>query len=238
MARKGKLGLKAGKDLIERPVRFKKYEYLFLIVCEDQKTEPAYFQQFVDALPEETLYLKPIGTGLDPKGVVERAIEERDALSVVARKEVDYVWVVFDKDDADLNATRIQRFDDAFVIAEKEKFEIAYSNEVFELWLLLHMVEVDSNHPLPRQQVYSEIENQIRSHPDHTQFNYVHGNVEVLSVIKSIGNEDAAINNARKLVLAHKGLSPIQSNPCTQMHFLVQELRKWIKYYTYNPNSI
>ncbi|SFD18392.1 hypothetical protein SAMN05518672_101929 [Chitinophaga sp. CF118] len=61
MARKGKLGLKAEKDTIERPVRFKKYEYLFLIVCEDQKTEPEYFQQFADALPAETLYLKSVG---------------------------------------------------------------------------------------------------------------------------------------------------------------------------------
>ncbi|HMZ32282.1 MAG TPA: RloB family protein, partial [Methanoregulaceae archaeon] len=57
---------------------------------------------------------------------------------VPARKEVDIVWVVFDKDSSDENETKIKRFEDAFTIAEKENFKVAYSNEVFELWLLLH----------------------------------------------------------------------------------------------------
>jgi hypothetical protein len=235
MAKKGKLGQKENKNTIERPVRFKRYEYLFLIVCEDQKTEPEYFRKFVNALPEETLYLKTVGTGLDPKGVVERAIAERDALSLAAKKEVDYVWVVFDKDDADLNETRIARFNEAFAIAEKENFEVAYSNEVFELWLLLHLTEVDGGSPLPRQQVYNEIQNQIRLHTNYDQFTYVHGDSSILSVIATVGNEDVAIKRANVLELAHKGTLPIKANPCTRIHVLIQELRKWIEYYNYNP---
>ena len=34
--------------------------------------------------------------------------EERDALALRAKREVDVVWVVFDKDDADENATKIE----------------------------------------------------------------------------------------------------------------------------------
>ena len=35
--------------------------------------------------------------------MVTRAIEEREQLEDEAKKEVDVVWAVFEKDDADLN---------------------------------------------------------------------------------------------------------------------------------------
>lgn len=48
MARKGNLERrKATKEAIERPIRVKRYKHFFLIVCEDEKTEPEYFEQFV-----------------------------------------------------------------------------------------------------------------------------------------------------------------------------------------------
>ena len=154
MARKGKVARFAEAEAAERPVRLRRYHYLFLIVCEDEKTEPCYFNRFKPGIPEETLFLKPVGTGRDPKGVVNKAIEERDKLAIEAKKEVDCVWVVFDKDNADENTTKIQNFEDAFSIAEKEKFKVALSNEVFELWLLLHFSDVDKEKPLPRSDVY------------------------------------------------------------------------------------
>jgi len=75
MARKGRLK-SVPRDVEERPVRIKKYSYLFLIVCEDEKTERVYFEDFKAKIPEETIYLKAVGTGLDSKGVVERAMYE------------------------------------------------------------------------------------------------------------------------------------------------------------------
>lgn len=235
MAKKGKLGQKSRRDVIERPIRFRRYGHLFLIVCEDENTEPAYFRQFIDSFPDETLYLKPVGTGLDPKGVVERAIRERDALAASARKEVDYVWVVFDKDDADLNEARVVRFRAAFDIAKEQKFRIAYSNEVFELWLLLHLKEVDSAIPLPRQQVYDEIQSQLRLHQGFDDFLYIHGNADIVRAIKVVGDENAAIKRANALLGAHGQRTPIEANPSTLVHLLVQEIRKWIAYYTYEP---
>jgi hypothetical protein len=43
MARKGKLK-SAPRDEQERPIRIRRYQYLLLIVCEDQKTEKLYFE--------------------------------------------------------------------------------------------------------------------------------------------------------------------------------------------------
>jgi hypothetical protein len=135
MARKGKLK-ESPQDDQQRPVRIKRYEYLLLIVCEDQKTEKEYFESFRVHFPEKTVYLRTIGTGLDPRGVVERGMAERRQLSSEAEREVDTTWAVFDKDDADLVPAKRERFEEAFRIAGEQKINLAFSNEVFELWLL------------------------------------------------------------------------------------------------------
>mgnify|MGYP001124221671 CR=1 FL=1 len=217
MARKGKLAKKASNESVKRPLRIKKYEYVFFIVCEDEKTEPYYFDHFVNLLPEETLYLKPIGTGLDPKGVVERAIIERDKFVKDEKREVDFLWVVFDKDDADINESRIRRFNEALQIAEAQNFNTAYSNEVFELWLLLHLVDVASTPPIPRQQIYILLEQTIRQFANHEQFVYNHGSPDILEVIFVIGSEIDATNRAEALLSAH--VKGVLAELCQQVLF-------------------
>jgi len=175
MAKKGNLKNFKKGELEERPTRFRRYKYLFLIVCEDENTEPEYFKHFKDQIPEETIYLKPVGTGRDAKGVVEEALKEKEKLSVEAKKEVDIVWAVFDKDDADQNAAKIQRFNDAFKIAEDNKIQTAYSNEVFELWLLLHLTDVDPAVPLSRSEIYNLLQENIKGNETYKAFEYEHG---------------------------------------------------------------
>ena len=235
MARKGKLK-ETPEEGQQRPIRIRRYAYLFLIVCEDQKTEKDYFESFRDAFPERTVYLRTIGTGLDPKGVVERAIEERRSLSIEAEKEVDMIWAVFDKDDADLNVAKRQRFDEAFRIAAEEKIKLAFSNEVFELWLLLFLTDVKSDQLLPRKEIYTLIQEEIRKIDRFADFVYKHGNTEVLNIITSIDNEEAATARAAFLLDAHAGKHPIDANPSTRVHLLVKEIRDWITYYNYNPD--
>lgn len=234
MAKRGSLKKFAKKEAKERPIRFHRYKYLFLIVCEDQKTEPAYFEEYVSKIPDDTIYLKPIGTGRDPKGVVERAIIERNILEKEAKREVDEVWVVFDKDDADENATKIQRFKDAFQIAENENFKVAYSNEVFELWLLLHFKNVDKETPLPRIEVYKCLRDEIQKFSKYADYEYNHKVIDprTIEVVFDFGNRDSAINRAQILMDHHKDCEPIKANPLTKVHILVQVLLSWIKYFS------
>lgn len=234
MAKRGKLKKFAKKEAKERPIRFRCYKYLFLIVCEDQKTEPAYFEEYISQIPEDTIYLRPIGTGRDPKGVVERAIIERDTLEKEAKREVDEVWVVFDKDDADENATKVQRFKDAFQIAKTENFEVAYSNEVFELWLLLHFINVDKETPLHRNEVYKCLKVEIQKIPKYADYEYDHKVIDprTIEVVFESGDRDSAINRAQILMEHHKDCEPIKANPLTKVHLLVQALLAWIKYFS------
>jgi len=237
MAKRGSLKKFAIEEAKERPIRFRNYKYLFLIVCEDQRTEPEYFEKYVSQIPKETIYLEAIGIGRDPKGVVDKAIEERDALALRAKREVDVVWVVFDKDDADENATKIERFESAFNTAKEQKIEIAYSNEVFELWLLLHFMNVDKETPLPRNNIYQLLQEQFQRIPKYKNYIYDHSNPDskTIEIIFESGNQDSAIKRAELLFEHHKNHNPIEANPSTKVYVLVKELLEWIRYFSYKP---
>jgi hypothetical protein len=197
-----------------------------LIVCEDEKTERVYFEGFREKIPAETIYLKAVGTGLDSKGVVERAIKEKELLSLEAKKDVDVVWVVFDKDDADKNDGKRKRFTEAFAIAHENNLRTAYSNEVFEVWLLLHLIDLDPDKPLPRREVYDSIQENIRTNKGYESFEYEHGNTSVLDILKKTGDESAAIERAARLLTKQKDKEPIDANPSTKVHLLIKELHE------------
>jgi len=236
MARKGKLKKIPTIDENVRPFRPRRYDMFMLIVCEDKNTEPYYFRQFKKLFPEETVFLREIGTGKKPKGIVEQTIIERESLSVEAKKTIDEVWVVFDKDDEGNNATTLASFNTAWEQAEKENINIAFSNEVFELWLLLHFTDVNSANPIPRADIYSSLETAIKSFETHKVFVYEHGKTEVIDVLIELGSEVKAIEQAEKLLAEQKGKQPIDANPSTTVHILVKRLRELIEWYSYSPD--
>jgi hypothetical protein len=236
MARKIKLhsGLHS-QESGARPVRMRKYKMFILIVCEDTKTEPAYFESFQKLFPEETVFLRTVGTGKDPLGVVEQTVKEREELRKNTLKEVDHAWSVFDIDDANENETKRSKFQTALDKADTENIHLAYSNEVFELWLLLHLTDVPDENPISRQSIYEELQNQIRRYREYAAYEYNHYRIDphFLSIIAEKGDERQAIARARHLDNVHLGKDPLLANPSTKVHLLVQELRGWIDYYNY-----
>jgi hypothetical protein len=235
MARRGTLRKVDPKEKDQRPIRWRKYPHLFLIVCEDGNTEPYYFRTFEQHIPKETIFLRAVGTGRSSRGVVEQAILEREKLAVEANKLVDEVWVVFDKDDADVVPANALRFREAFRLAQEENMEVACSNEVFELWLLLHFMDVSSAYPIPRADIYSRLETAIQSFETHRGFEYKHGKREVIDAVFGLGSEDNAIERAERLLSEQTGKQPIDANPCTAVHILVKRLRELIAWYSYSP---
>jgi hypothetical protein len=237
MAKKGVVNKKNLKNDDDRPVRWRKYPHLFLIVCEDQNTEPDYFERFRDQFPEETVFLRTVGVGRSALGVVEQCIREREKLADESNKTVDETWSVFDKDDADRVPANAVRFGNAFELAKREGISVACSNEVFELWLLLHLVDVDPANAIPRQQIYARLEGAIRAFPGYQTFQYQHRNTNVIDATLAYGDESLAVLRSTRLLAYHVGLgrTPIQSNPSTTMHLLVARLRELINWYAYTP---
>lgn len=232
MAKKGHAkGRSRRREKEGRPERWKSYKQYFLIVCEDEVTEPAYFEQFKSLFPEDTLFLMTIGTGYDPLGVIQSAIRIREELTAESGREIDFTWVVFDKDDADENETKIKRFDDAYRLANEANLNIALSNEVFEVWLLLHFTLPKHDTSIPRQNIYNLLQSEIQKFDK--SFVYNHGKKEILNYVKSYGNEEFALNRAQILRDFHRDSLPINSNPSSDVAILVKELRSWIRFYNY-----
>ena len=243
MARRGTIenGVEPIEDAV-RPVRSKKYVYFVLIVCEDQNTEPAYFKQFEvlfeDLLPEETVYVKRVGTGRNSLGVVKAAIAERKRIYEENNHRcIDEAWVVFDKDDLDRTPGNRINFESAFELAATEKINVAYSNECFELWLALHFIDVNPSLPLPRQDIYNKLSEAVNASlpAGEKPFEYVHGAANVVDYVSRFGDESAAMARAAVLKNYHEALShtPIESNPVTYVDALVKSLREWYRYYSY-----
>lgn len=128
---KHRLSLKAirrGEPILERQEPFRNIKPTILIVCEGENTEPSYFQQF--KLSSATI--KPVGEGYNTLSLVKRAIQLSE------EKTYDQVWCVFDADPKPDNLKHSQNFNAAIKLAYKKDFGIAYSNQAFEYWIILH----------------------------------------------------------------------------------------------------
>jgi len=110
---------------LDQPTRAEKQR--ILIVCEGANTEPSYFRQFRLTSAD----ILPLGAGCDTIRVVERAREEQQ------KSNYDQVCVVFDKDDFPA-----KDFNQAIFMAEGFGFGVAYSNQAFEYWLILHFADI------------------------------------------------------------------------------------------------
>ncbi len=100
----------------------------FLIVCEGVSTEPYYFRAF--RLTSATI--KAVGQGMNTISLVNKAISIRDT-ELKKKHMYDQYWVVFDRDDFSAHD-----FNQAIVHAQQNGFRVAYSNQAFEYWFLLH----------------------------------------------------------------------------------------------------
>ncbi|EGJ72033.1 hypothetical protein Bcop_1845 [Bacteroides coprosuis DSM 18011] len=100
-----------------------------LIVSEGENTEPSYFRQFRLTTAE----VIPLGIGYNTMSLVNKAIELRDK-KVGTSHEYNQVWCVFDKDDYSDD-----QYNSAIFKATQNDVKVAYSNQSFEYWLLLHL---------------------------------------------------------------------------------------------------
>lgn len=117
------------KGYSERSFNFRELRQRFLIVCEGEKTEPSYFRRF----RTPTVVIDVQGFGCDPIQLVRRGLELRQ------EDDYDQVWCVFDRDTWPAG-----NFNNAISLAKQKKVSVAYSNEAFELWYLLHFHYFDT----------------------------------------------------------------------------------------------
>lgn len=182
----------------------------FLIVCEGSKTEPEYFDSF--DVPREVVRFEVARGGGDPVQIVLEAVK-RQKNAVNDGLPFDQVWCVFDRDDI-----VEERFNKALRDAEKRRFRVAYSNQAFELWYLLHFDyhNTGMNRSTYEQRLSTKLGRRYRKN-------------DPGMYIDLRSRQETAIAYAAKLLREYDPSDPANDNPSTTVHLLVQELNKHVR---------
>ncbi len=195
---------KQKQEDLKRKKEARKPAQTFLIVCEGEKTEPNYFRSF--NLSNATIEV--VGTGRNTRSLIQ-SIEKSYEI-----KDFDQVWAVFDKD-----SFSGENFNVAIDKAHKKKMNVAYSNEAFELWYLLHFHYFNTG--ITRDK-YIEKLSILLGHK------YLKNSTTMYKEIKD--KQTVAIKNAKKILTNFtNGETPSQMNPSTTVFKLVEELNKYLK---------
>lgn len=181
-----------------------------LIICEGSKTEPNYFKAF--PIDTKKLEVKVIGKGYNTDSLVEEAMRSKQK-AIDNKKAYNQVWCVFDK-----NSFPPHQFNRAIQLATSNNIRVAYSNEAFEIWYLLHFEYFIT--AMSREQYKGQLEKYL----DHK---YCKNSETMYSDLD--GRQGRAIKNARKLLEEYIPPNPAYNNPSTTVYLLVEQLNQRLK---------
>lgn len=195
-----------------------------LIVCEGRNTEPSYFNQF--RLSSATV--KPVGEGYNTISLVNRAIQlQQDG-------QYDQVWCVFDADPKPENSAQASNFNAAINLAESKGFGIAYSNQAFEYWIILHLSDHQGG-GMHRNDYNDKINEYLQPH----NVNYDGNNSKIISeelfeILDGVDEKtdkrrvELAITRAKRNYDKFDHSNPAEEESSTTVFRLVEELLKYL----------
>jgi hypothetical protein len=184
----------------------------FLIICEGENTEPDYFNEFKLG----SARVEAVGKGMNTISLVRQAVQLKKEY-LKRDMKFDQYWVVFDKDDW----TEVD-FNNAIAIARASDFKVAYSNQAFEYWFMLHFNLHQGK--IDRNTYEAKL-------TDYLGFKYAKDS-SVSSKIFNIllKRQETVISNARHAYNSFGGThaSPATEESSTTVFLLVEELRKYL----------
>jgi len=213
----------------------------FIIFCEDEVSEPVYFKFFetseikVNCIPKQKSMMDNVVNAIHHCKEHNLLLEEEDSL-------IDgiQVWCVFDRDKEETQA-KIDKgnieFDESIEVAERKGIKVAWSNDAFEIWILLHFEEIDQTE---RADVYERLTEIFKSFPEPNEdltkalryynFNYkenLKSETNFRNIIRAeiTDKTNEAIERAKNLDQSYPlNGKPSEKAPCTKLYLLVEEL--------------
>jgi hypothetical protein len=182
---------------------------LVLIVCEDSKSSCLYFKGF--KIDRERAEVLALGTGMNTDSLVEEAIRLKQKAAEEGQPYND-VWCVLDRDDFPL-----KNYARAFDLARNSRIRIAWANEAFELWYLLHFNYHDTG--ISRHDYKTKLKE--------SGLEYHKADKAIYFKVKPY--EETALRNARRLERHWNEMGekfPERQNPSTNVHKLVEFLNE------------
>jgi hypothetical protein len=197
---------------------------LFRIYCEGENTEPEYFKSF--PVNTETK-VEAIGFGMGKTALVEKAIDlfgKEKLLKGQGKYDADrQLWVVFDYDNRGVDRDSVD-YNNAISLAQQKGIRVAYSNDSFELWLVLHYQFQTA--AVTRYDYYRMLSDELKCNYEEL------GKTKQYSKSlydKLLNNQSNALQNARRLFDEKANEIYSNQNPCTTVYQLVEELNKCIR---------
>lgn len=187
-----------------------------LIVCEGQ-TEKLYFESF----PVLGLKVEALDLGGQSKTklveITEKILESSDF-------DYDEIWCVFDMDYKN-GETEFADFDNAISRAKQLEYNVAYSNDSFELWFYLHYNKIDAQQL--RAFYYEKLSENwnIKYEKDGKKYAFC---LKIYKLLLDDPNssQEKAIKNAECLFEQQKHLAYHLQNPVTTVFQLVNVLNE------------
>ena len=221
------------KDDFKRKKQIKEQVKSVLIACEDKISSPNYFKMIIKKLIEDKKITQDSlviakHEHVNPKGVLQDLLNHKKDDKTY--KDFEHRWIVIDRDIARVNGGGHPKDDflTALSEAKSKRVEVAYSNDCFEIWYLLHFVYRDT--AISRDDVLKEVIKKLKG-KNPTIFSKLNKeNIKTKEMTELIFNEllelqETAIKNAKKLLENYADLhNPESDNPSTRVFELVEIL--------------
>lgn len=205
-----------------------------MIACEDIASSPEYFRQIMQRLkterqvtPDSLVVARHTHT--HPTGILAD-LQAHKTTQGKTYRQFAHKWIVIDRDVeiGQGNGHTEKDFNDALLKSSKAGVRVAYANDCFELWYLLHFEAVTS------EMLRTEVMPRVIAHLkrlDRRLFATLNDeNIKSADMTKRIfdailSRQDQAIERAQRLLASYEHHNPAKDNPSTTVHELVCLLR-------------
>ncbi|MCZ6105694.1 RloB family protein [Campylobacter ureolyticus] len=208
-----------------------------IIACEDSVSSPEYFKQIVAGLKKDrkisakSFVIVPHKCN-NPSGVLSDLLNYKNEENITY-KDFDSKWIVIDRDAQNKcggSGHSAQDFNNAITRAKSKGVKVAYANDSFELWYLLHFNYIDTL--IMRDKILENVIYELKiKFP--TEFkNLTDKNIKTKEQTQKIYKalldiQQIAIKNAENLLSYYgENHNPGEDNPSTTIHKLIIELNK------------
>lgn len=204
-----------------------------IIACEDKSSAPTYFKMIVKRLKDNRAITQDSLVIADhkhntPMGVLSDLINyKKDEKSY---RDFEHKWIVIDRDAPRVNGGGHTKddFNGALSSAKTKQIKVAYANDSYELWYLLHFNPRTT--AILRDEILKEVIKKLKT-KNLTKFRDLNDeNIKSEEYTKLIYEEllelqPKAIKNAKNLLEFHgETHNPESDNPSTTIHKLVEIL--------------
>jgi hypothetical protein len=204
-----------------------------IIACEDEVSAPTYFKMIVRKLKDNRIITQDSLVIANhkhntPKGVLDDLIKYKE--DGKNYKNFEHRWIVIDRDAPRVNGGghKINDFNGALNSAKSKQVEVAYVNDSYELWYLLHFIPRTT--AILRDEILKEVIKKLKEKNSAKFRDLDYENIKSEKYTEFIFEEllelqPIAIRNAKNLLeLYGETHNPERDNPSTTIHKLVEIL--------------